>query len=216
MYDCLCYCINFLIFVFTGLYLRAWTTSLWSCTRVLACARHLASSYVTPRSGGYGDVTVTYLRRSKIPLRIYAKHQYRKESECESKWCIIHSNIRVLLQGYHQIWHNITIILHHQYGANAKIRRKVQVWTVQKEAQSHNRKTLEPSRVPRRMGVPDGLLEFHATAAPLWSATERIRKHQAPEPGHEDSEESELPGEWWCESQMASMDKHMCIDKSGP
>ena len=37
--------------------------------------------YVTPRSRGYGDVTATYIRRSEIPLRIYAKHQYRQESE---------------------------------------------------------------------------------------------------------------------------------------
>ena len=36
---------------------------------------------MTPRSGGYGDVTATYIRRSKIPSRIYAKHQYRQESE---------------------------------------------------------------------------------------------------------------------------------------
>ena len=32
---------------------------------------------VTPRSRGYGDVTATYIRRSEIPSRIYAKHQYR-------------------------------------------------------------------------------------------------------------------------------------------
>ena len=31
---------------------------------------------VTPRSCGYGDVTATYIRRSKIPSRIYIKHQY--------------------------------------------------------------------------------------------------------------------------------------------
>ena len=47
---------------------------------------------VTPRSGEYGDVTATYIRRSEIPSRIYAKHQYRKESEYGSTWCIIHSN----------------------------------------------------------------------------------------------------------------------------
>jgi len=39
---------------------------------------------VKPRSRGYGDVTATYIRRSEIPLRIYTKHQYRQESECES------------------------------------------------------------------------------------------------------------------------------------
>ena len=30
---------------------------------------------VKPRSRGYGDVTVTYIRRSEIPSCIYAKHQ---------------------------------------------------------------------------------------------------------------------------------------------
>jgi len=39
---------------------------------------------VTPRSCRYGDVTATYIRRSKKPSRIYAKHQYRQESECGS------------------------------------------------------------------------------------------------------------------------------------
>jgi len=32
---------------------------------------------VTPRSGGYGDATVTYIRRSEISSRTYAKHQYK-------------------------------------------------------------------------------------------------------------------------------------------
>jgi len=31
---------------------------------------------------GYGDVTATYIRRSEIPSRIYAKLQYRQESKC--------------------------------------------------------------------------------------------------------------------------------------
>ena len=48
---------------------------------------------VTPRSREYGDVTVTYIRRSEIPSRVYAKRQYRKELEYGSTWCIIHSNI---------------------------------------------------------------------------------------------------------------------------
>ena len=58
---------------------------------------------VTPRSRGYGDVTATYIRRSEIPSRIYAKHQYRQESEYGSMWYIIHSNICVQLQSYHQM-----------------------------------------------------------------------------------------------------------------
>ena len=36
---------------------------------------------VTPRSCGYGNVTTTYIRRLEIPSRIYAKYQYRQESE---------------------------------------------------------------------------------------------------------------------------------------
>ena len=39
---------------------------------------------VTPQSHGYGDVTATYIRRSEVPSQIYAKHQYRQDSECES------------------------------------------------------------------------------------------------------------------------------------
>jgi len=49
----------------------------------------------------------------KNTLHIYAKHQYRQESEYESMWCIIHSNIWVQLQSYHKMWHNITRILYH-------------------------------------------------------------------------------------------------------
>ena len=30
------------------------------------------------------DVTVTYIRKAKLPTDIYAKYQYRKESECGS------------------------------------------------------------------------------------------------------------------------------------
>ena len=36
---------------------------------------------MTPRSGRYGDITATYIRRSEIPSRIYAKYQYMQESE---------------------------------------------------------------------------------------------------------------------------------------
>ena len=42
----------------------------------------------------------------------------------------------------------------------------------------------------------DGLLEIHATATLLRSATGRIHTLQAPKPGHENPEESELLGEW--------------------
>ena len=68
---------------------------------------------VTPRSHGYGDVTATYIRKSEVPSRIYAKHQYRQESEYGSNWCIIHSNTYIQLQGYHQSDYNITWISYH-------------------------------------------------------------------------------------------------------
>ena len=48
----------------------------------------LAMDIVAPRSCGYGDATATHICRSEIPSRIYAKHQYRKESECESTMVI--------------------------------------------------------------------------------------------------------------------------------
>ena len=74
-----------------------------------------------------------------------------------------------------------------------RLQRDVQIWTVQKEAQSHNMKTLEPSKGAWKDGALDGLPMIHATAAHLRSATGRIHKLQAPGPGHEDPGESELP-----------------------
>ena len=44
-------------------------------------AKNIWEILVTLRSRGYRDVTATYICRSKIPSRIYAKHQYRQESE---------------------------------------------------------------------------------------------------------------------------------------
>ena len=41
-------------------------------------------TFVTSRSHRYGDVTITYIRRSEIPSCIYAKHWYMQESEYES------------------------------------------------------------------------------------------------------------------------------------
>jgi len=39
---------------------------------------------VTPRSCGYKNVTATYISRAEMSSHIYAKHQYRQESECGS------------------------------------------------------------------------------------------------------------------------------------
>jgi len=65
-------------------------------------------------SRGYGDVTVTYIYKTEILPYIYAKYQYRQESECESTVVIYISTIIVQLQSYHRMWSNITRILHHQ------------------------------------------------------------------------------------------------------
>jgi len=59
-------------------------------------------------------------------------------------------------------------------GANTRIQGDIQVWTVQMEAQSHNRKTLKPSRKAWKDGASNGLSEIYASVAPLWSATGRI------------------------------------------
>ena len=43
-------------------------------TKMHASETFIRNAIVTPRSLGYGDVTETYIRRSEIPSRIYAKH----------------------------------------------------------------------------------------------------------------------------------------------
>ena len=57
---------------------------------------------VTPRSHGYGDVTATYIRRSEIPSRIYAKHQYRQEAEYGSTVVIYIPAIIAQVHNYHK------------------------------------------------------------------------------------------------------------------
>ena len=47
---------------------------LTSLLYVIHVCRRSLTSPVMPRSRGYGDVIVTYIRRSEIPSRIYAKH----------------------------------------------------------------------------------------------------------------------------------------------
>jgi len=54
---------------------------------------------------------------------------------------------------------------------------------------------------------------INASAAHLWSATERIHKLQAPRSGHADPGKSELPNEWCGKGQVACIDMHTCIDK---
>jgi len=59
----------------------------------------------------------------------------------------------------------------------------------------NRRKTRETHMGAWKDRTLDSLQVIHATAAPLRSATRGIYKLQAPRPGHEDPEESELPGE---------------------
>jgi len=47
----------------------------------LWCPSMVRRISVASRSCGYRDITTTYIQRSEIPSRIYAKHQYRQESE---------------------------------------------------------------------------------------------------------------------------------------
>ena len=109
-----------------------------------------------------------------------------------------------------QYYMNITSLI----CAIARLQRDVQVWIVQKEAQSPNRKTLEPNKGAWKDGASDGLLEIHVTAAPLWSATGRIHMLQAPKPGHEDPEDSELPRRVVRQKPDGVQDKYKCIDKT--
>ena len=95
-------------------------------------------------------------------------------------------NYKVITRG-DTYYKNITSLT----GANARIQGDIQVWTVQMEAQSDNRKTLEPNREAWKDGASDGLPEIYASAAPLWSAIERIHKPQALKPKHEDLGESD-------------------------
>ena len=81
----------------------------------------------------------------------------------------------------------------------------------------HSQVTKENSRGEQgawKNEAPDGLLMIHSSAALLWSATRRIHKLQAPGSGRADPGESELPNEWWGESQVAYRDIQTCMDKS--
>jgi len=87
-----------------------------------------------------------------------------------------YGTITKLLPDVTQYYKNITSAI----DANARTQRDVQVWTVQKEAQSYNRKTLEPGIGAWKDRVPDDLPMIHTTAAPLRWSTGRVHKLQAP------------------------------------
>jgi len=66
---------------------------------------------VTPQSHEYGDVTVTYICRAKIPSYICTKHQYVQASDCRSTVVIdipIEGTSTQLSQGVMQYNMNIT------------------------------------------------------------------------------------------------------------
>jgi len=62
-------------------------------------------------------------RYCDVYTRIFAKHQYKQESEYENTWCIIHSNIKVQVHKYHREWYNLTRILYLQ---------RIRVWFTMK------------------------------------------------------------------------------------
>ena len=132
------------------------------------------SENVTPRSSGYGNVTATYIRRSEITSRIYAKHQYRQESECGSKWCIIHFQHMITITELSPEVINITIILHHQNGAIARVQKYTYI-NSQKALTSLQKWNSRGTQGAWKDRALNGQLKIHATAAPLWSATGRIQ-----------------------------------------
>jgi len=86
---------------------------MWSLTKNQCCKKNQRQriKHVAPRSCEYGDVTATYIRRSEIFSRIYAKHPYRQESECGStvviyiltekyKYMVITENDTILQEYY--------------------------------------------------------------------------------------------------------------------
>ena len=85
---------------------------------------------VTPRSGGYGDVTATYIRRLEIPSRINAKHHYMQELECGSTMIIYISAEITQVYGYHREWYNIIGILHHQKYKSTSYEEIYKSWEV--------------------------------------------------------------------------------------
>ena len=68
-----------------------------------------STGIVAPRSGGYGDATTTYIRRSEIPSCIYAKHQYRlvKEYGSTGQYTFQHKDYKVITE------HDILVHVHY-------------------------------------------------------------------------------------------------------
>ena len=105
----------------------------------------LGSIFVTPRSGGYGDVTAMYIRRSEIPSRIYPKYQYMQELECGSTVVIY---IPTEKYKYMIITESDTIL---QDITSPKIQKYIIQRDIQKLRGAHEQQ--EGSREPNRRGT---------------------------------------------------------------
>ena len=106
---------------------------------------------VTPRSRGYGDVTAMYIHRSEKPSRIYAKHQYRQESECGS---IVVINIQKEKYKYMVISESDTIL--QEYYITRKYKSTIHEYTKAERCSQVVRGPREPnSRGTGRMSYDD-------------------------------------------------------------
>ena len=116
-----------------------------------------------------------YIRRLKIPSQIYAKHQYRQESEYKSIWCIIHSNYEYnykVITGYDTISQEYYIIDRRKY-ENTKRYTNMNSKKDAHEIQKENSRAEQGAWKERTL---DGLSMIHASAAHLSSTTGRIHK----------------------------------------
>ena len=75
---------------------------------------------LTPCPTGYGDATATYIRRAKIPLHTYTKHQHRQESEYGSTMLIY---IPIIWYKYNAIMERDPIL--HEYYITRKYKNMI-------------------------------------------------------------------------------------------
>jgi len=108
-----------------------------------------------------------------------------------------------------QYYKNITSLI----GTNVKI-QEIYKYEQYKRCSRVTKEMSRDKQEAWKKRTRDGLLEIHAFTVPLWSATQRIHKLQAPGYGRADPGKSELSNEWWGESQVAYIGKHVCFNKS--
>ena len=119
---------------------------------------------MTPRSHGYGDVTATYIRRSKIPSYIYTKHQYRQESEYGSTVVIY---IPTEKYKYMIITESDTILQEYYITRKYKNTLYEEIY-IQKLRGAHEQQERPREPIKRRAGRKSyGDVQASATARPL-------------------------------------------------